>query len=384
MGSACWTGAIAAKPARANAPHGPMFRYSWAVLYWMPYDNDLGRFGESIVEMLARGTQTSNAAVAIQSDYPGDPTMRRRQIVGGTIRESDVAGEDSSDVSAFTDFLDWAYLSFTARHWAVVIVGHGGKINEISPDDHTATSRRRTWMKVNDLTHAVTNFNRRTEGRVELLFFQNCNKATLEVVYEARHCAQYTLASQLALGAPNDYYEGFLNCLDDICDGREAAIALVDSERADMYHTLTLVNNSAMTLVPEKLSQLLQPILDGRLPIALESRHLPTYWYFGERHCDLLALLSALSNDHQYQGDLAEFAEFLRSRAIAYHKTGGEFYAAYLSSPEPESLCGLGLYFPEDESAASRYSPLSLYQEVGLVAFYERILGVPTSLNSQR
>jgi hypothetical protein len=151
-----------------------------------------------------------------------------------------VLGEDSSDASAFLAYLDWANRTFEAEHWAVIVVGHGGKINEVSPDDHRTIHRTRTWMRIDQFASAVSNFNRSTSGRVELLFFQNCNKATLEVVYEARNCARYTLASQLTLGAPNYYYEGFLKRLQELSiDGREAAIAIMDSETLDMYHTLT-------------------------------------------------------------------------------------------------------------------------------------------------
>ncbi len=212
LGSAYVAGALGRNSTTAMSSQSSQVKsgYKWVVLYWMPYDNDLVRFGEPIVEMLVRGTRNSETAVAIQSDYWGDAKMRRRQLINGTVYEIDTSGEDSSDVSAFSAYLDWAYQTFDAEHWAVIVVGHGGRINEISPDDHGATWQKRTWMKVDQFANALSNFDRATGGRVELLFFQNCNKAAVEVVYEARNCARYTLASQLNLGAPNYYYEGFL------------------------------------------------------------------------------------------------------------------------------------------------------------------------------
>lgn len=76
-------------------------RHKWVVLYWMPYDNDLVRFGEPIVEMLTRATQNSEVAVVVQSDYWGEPKMRRRQLINGSTNEIDVIGEDSSNASAY-------------------------------------------------------------------------------------------------------------------------------------------------------------------------------------------------------------------------------------------------------------------------------------------
>jgi Clostripain family len=382
IGSACFTGVVGKDlffPMTSKSSQTKS-RHNWAVLYWMPYDKNLVRFGEPIVEMLTRGTQNSEIVVIVQSDYWGDPKMRRRQIANGTVKEIDVVGEDSSDASAFSAYLDWANQTFEAEHWAVIVVGHGGKINEVSPDDHRTTRRTRTWMRVDQFANAVSSFNRSTSGRVELLFFQNCNKATLEVVYEARNCARYTLASQLTLGAPNYYYEGFLKRLKGASiDGREAAIAIMDSERADMYHTLTLVDNQAVERIPDKLSRFLQAILNSRLDLISDSISQSTlhpYHYFGEQHCDALVLFDYLSRiSDQEQNEFTEFADFLRSSVITSYKTGGELYGnPPPSNRDSSALCGLSLYLPENEQEISRYSSLALYQRVDLVSLYRGIV----------
>jgi hypothetical protein len=378
IGSACFTGVVGKDlvfPMISKSSQTKS-RHKWVVLYWMPYDNDLVRFGEPIVEMLTRGTQNSEIAVIVQSDYWGDPKVRRRQLVNGTANEIDVLGEDSSDASAFLAYLDWANRTFEAEHWAVIVVGHGGKINEVSPDDHRTIHRTRTWMRVDQFASAVSNFNRSTSGRVELLFFQNCNKATLEVVYEARNCARYTLASQLTLGAPNYYYEGFLKRLQESSiDGREAAIAIMDSETIDMYHTLTLVDNQAVGRIPDKLSRLLQPILNSHLD-SISQSVLQPYHYFGEQHCDVLVLFEHLSKiSNQGQNEFTEFADFLRSSVITSYKTGGELYGSRPNNNnDSEELCGLSLYLPENRQEISRYSSLALYQGVDLVSLYRGIL----------
>lgn len=377
LGSACFTNALVHNYRTARAINSPAKSYhQWVVLYWMPYDNDLVRFGEPIVEMLTHGTQNSDVAVVVQSDYRGDATLRRRQLINGNISEIEVTEEDSSNSSVFSAYLDWAKQTFEAEHWAIIVVGHGGKINEISPDDHSTTDRGRTWMGVNQFAHAVHQFNLAINGNVELLFFQNCNKATLEVIYEVRNCARYTLASQLTLGAPNYYYEGFLNSLKDpTIKGYEAALAIMNAERADMYHTLTLVNNQAVNQIPDKLSPLIQTIVNHDLP-EITKAELLTDGYFGEQHCDILTLLDTLSKaSNQGRKAFNQFADFLRSSVIASYKTGGELL---LSPPESnfnlEKFCGLSLYLPETEQAISRYRSLALYQKLDLVRFYTQIL----------
>ena len=381
VGSACFPGMVSrelnfAQTAQLASAHA---RYKWAVLYWMPYDNDLSHFGEPIIEMLISGTQNTDVAIVVQSDYWGKSRMHRRQIIKGTVTEIEVLEEDSSDHTALVAYLNWANQTFEAEHWAVIVVGHGGKINELSPDDHTHNRQTRTWMSVDQFTKAIRQFNQSTQGQVELLYFQNCNKATFEVIYEAKDCARYTLASQLTLGAPNYYYEDWLKKLDTLVDGREAALTIMDTERADMYHTLTLVDNQAVEGIPEQLSKLLQPILKGRLP-SLSQLNISTYPYFGELHCDALMLLQRLSEfSEQSKDELVEFADFLKTSVIVSHKTGGQLFGPPLLHSEAEVLCGLGLYFPETQQDVARYSSLALYQGVNLVGLYTRLVeGQPT------
>jgi Clostripain family len=347
------------KPAIAQTPS--QVHHNWVVLYWMPYDNDLSRFGEPIVEMLTRGIASlnpsnlpleaaynssdnssttndpdiaSDIAVILQSDYRKDKHMRRRVFSQSQVQEIAIAGEDSSDVNALTNYLDWARQNFIADHWVVIVVGHGGKINEISPDYHGDSSlgnppQPHTWMGVDQFTRAVANFNQSIGERVELLFFQNCHKAILEVIYEARNCARYTLASQLELGAPNYYYEGFLGKLKDMTGvgidqglpyGRQAAMAIIAAERADIYHTFTLVENRFVEQIPEKLAKVVASIPEGAtvsLSLLALRRNIDTYEYFGERHCDALVLLNYLFRNHRTndQKALQEFTEFLYSSA---------------------------------------------------------------------
>lgn len=382
MGSACFSGMVGREINVAQtAPLAPaQARYKWAVLYWMPYDNDLSHFGEPIIEMLACGTQNTEVVVAVQSDYWGKSQMRRRQMIKGTVTEIKILEEDSSDNAALVVYLDWAHQTFEAEHWAVIVVGHGGKINELSPDDHPNHHQTRTWMSVDQFAKAVSQFNQSIHGQVELLYFQNCNKATLEVIYEARDCARYTLASQLTLGAPNYYYEDWLKHLDALADGREAAVTIMNTERADMYHTLTLVDNQAVEGIPEKLSKLLHPILKSRLP-SLSQLNISTYPYFGELHCDALMLFKGLSEfSERSEDELIEFSDFLKTSVIVSHQTGGQLFGPPLPHSESEALCGLGLFFPETQQDVSRYSSLALYQSVDLVGLYTRLVeGQPNS-----
>jgi Clostripain family len=346
IGSACASIPSICKLAFARTP--AKSSHKWVVLYWMPYDNNLSHLGESIVKRLTLGSKKSKAVAIVQSDYLGDLKMRRRQILNGKIDEIAIEGEDSSDVAALSNYLDWANRTFEAEHWVVIICGHGGRLDEISPDDHNYT-RQRTWMSVRSFTETVTNFNLATGGRVELLFFQNCHKATLEVVYQARNCARYTLASQLLLGAPNYYYQGFLTALDRLSDGKAAALAIIESERLDMYHTLTVVDNHEIAQIPARIAPLIRSIhTNFSLPF-VELSTLPTYTYSADRYCDLVVLLRHLAkSNRQIHDRFVEFVDFLTSSAIVHHQTGGTLYKTrHFDNAVLSGLSGLSLCLPE-------------------------------------
>ena len=69
-----------------------------------------------------------------------------------------------------------------------------------------------------------------------------------------------------------------------------------------------------------------------------------------------------------------EFAEFIRSSAIAHYQTGGELYSRRSQKDrDSEELCGLSLYLPESDRSIYRYSFLALYREVDLVGLYGRM-----------
>ncbi len=111
----------------------------------------------------------------------------------------------------------------------------------------------------------------------------------------------------------------------------------------------------------ERLSSLLRTILSSHL-IGIEHPDIPTYYYFGEQHCDALVLLGYLSTvSNQSQSELAEFSDFLNLSIIVSHKTGGELFGSLsLGNNNSEELCGLSLYLPETRQDTSRYSSLAL------------------------
>ncbi|MCU0518846.1 MAG: clostripain family protease, partial [Oscillatoria sp. Prado101] len=124
-------------------------RYDWIILYWMPYDNDLWRFGKPILDMLAKGVRSENILVTVESDFWGDKNLSRRAISKDRVGVEQLKTANSASEEVFAEYLNWANSRFAADKWAIVFLGHGGRLDEISPDENTGTIQLKTkWMNI--------------------------------------------------------------------------------------------------------------------------------------------------------------------------------------------------------------------------------------------
>lgn len=365
--------------------------YDWIFLYWMPYDNDLSRFGKSIIQMISRGLQTNNILVVVESDFSGARQLSRSIIRKGKIDIQYLETTDSSNEEVFTEYLNWAKAQFQSEHWAIVFLGHGGRLLEISPDDNPTQNSdieaESKWMNIQKLSDVIDNFNRAVDNRVELLFFQNCTKGNIEVNYTFRDSAKYTLSSQLTLGAPNYYYESLLQYLGDRpnIDGGQVAEKIMEFERKDMYHSLTVINNHYLHALPEKLNPLIDSILASDIKVyrtfissllSNKAREVKIgfYRYSGEKFIDVVEFFQELtkrtSHSHKEYND---FIDFFHNSLIYKMQNDGELFSLITRS-KYKNCCGIGLFLPTSIRELEAYRSLPIYSDLKLIDLFNAIL----------
>jgi Clostripain family len=369
--------------------------YDWILLYWMPYDNNLSRFGQPIIEMLSKGVKSDNILVIVQSDFSGSAQLSRTIINQGKIDTQYLETADSSSEEVLTEYLTWAQSKFQAKRWAIVFLGHGGTLMEISPDEHPTSPliSEIRWMNLQKINQVIFNFNQSVNGNLELLFFQNCNKGNIEVHYTFQNTAKYTLSSQIELGAPNYYYEQLLSYLRDNpdIDGAQLAKKIMDYERLDMYHSLTLTNNIYFRYLPEKFNFVINSILQADLvpvksfissilfPKANSANNsiLESYHNSGETFVDLgyfLQKLTRLSGaDRSACNDLLFF---LKNFIIQRVQQNGELFSPKIRDMY-KNLSGLGLFLPTNHQKLEKYLYLSVYSDLKLVDLFNAVVFDP-------
>jgi hypothetical protein len=349
--------------------------YEWIILYWMPYDNDLSRFGKPIMEMLAKGVQTDNILVVVQSDFRAAKQLTRNMITPGTITSENLDNSNSASEEVFAEYLNWAKSQFQAKKWAIIFLGHGGVVDEISPDNHPELSVFETrWMNIKKLCEIIVEFNKAVDRRVELIFFQNCNKGTIETHYTFRDPAKYTLSSQLLLGAPNYYYESLFNYLGRHPDigGAQMAEKIMEFEREDMFHSYTVTSNQAIHNLPAKLNPLIDSIISSDWQ-DIKMNKIKTYSYFGNSYADIIQFFDKVSQasgaDRQkYQ----IFSDYLKNSIIHRVRQKGTLLGRDIKPDD--NFCGLGIFLPKNRQEFKKYRDLPIYSEVKLLELFESFM----------
>lgn len=331
--------------------------YEWVLLYWMPYDNDLSPWEEAILGMLARGASGRRALVAVQSDSASREGLLRSVMVEGKVTREELGGKDSSSAVALDAFLQWARSHYKAERWAMVFLGHGGRLDSISPDLDSGHPR---WMNVKDISQSLTRFDEAIDGRLELLFLQNCFKGTIEALFEFRNAARYTLSSQALVGVPNYYYEPLLQSLSEAPAGDGAALAelIMGFEKPDMFEAYTLTDNSVFARVPPAMNRMIESMgASDAEPTVLDVADVMPY---GEDvFVDLVGLVKRLAESSRVDPVAAEaLLALIQGSLIRGIRTNNERNASRFR--------GLNLWLPRSSSQNEAYPDLDIWSHIKL------------------
>ena len=353
-------------------------RFDWIFVYWMPYDNDLSRFGIPILKMIEKGVKSENILVLVQADFSNTDKMSRWIFSKERVDREEVNSTNSAREEVFAEYLDWARSQFEAEKWAIAFLGHGGTLDRISPDARPGESLAETaetqWMNIHKLSYLIESFNRQINNRVELFFFQNCNKGTIEAHYTLREAAKYTLSSQNLLGAPNYYYESLFQFLGDhpYLNGGELAEKIIEFDDLDMYWIYTVTENRYFADLPDQINPVIESILKANVE-AIKLDALNTYSYIGEKYVDSVEFLQILTE--QSGADRKKCQEaiaFLTVRVLHRLKKDGKlFNIPYKNS----QASGLGLFLPKSKEELEKYRYLPVFTDLYLPELFEVILG---------
>ena len=106
-------------------------RADWHFAYWMPYDNNLNNWADSIMNMVGSNISTPKVTATVQVDRQGAGGMERFEISNKLIRrKGGVLNDHSWNAKALEEYLKWVSENYLAEKYAVIFLDHGGKLDE--------------------------------------------------------------------------------------------------------------------------------------------------------------------------------------------------------------------------------------------------------------
>lgn len=304
----------------------------WVFIYYMPYDNNLHEYGEKIISMIRDSISSEKVMATIQADFNDKSGMTRYLITKDTILTYHVNNEYSASTKTYEEYLAWVENKINYNKKAVVILDHGGKLDEVGLDQYPEFK----FLKVDSLSSVYKNIYK--QKQIDLLFLQVCTKASIEPVYEFKDVARFTLCSQLTLGAPNYYYHTLFSKLSQPSDltGDVVAKIIMDSETEDMYNSYTLIDNSKLDTFREMFSDFINSSAIQN-KIKLSAQPLNSYYYY-EKYWDIISFIENIYVNEQ-QSQIEK-----KNKLIDFIKTKLLIVKLNPIVDEVKGTCGLSIF----------------------------------------
>lgn len=253
---------------QTESPTGPETEAGrWTIMVYMAADNDLETYALGDLNEMEAARPAADVSIAVAVDRtPGYDSSNDNWTdtrLGLIDTDSNVSRVTSSLVSqgewnmgsaaSLTRFIDWAVTTSPADHYALVLWDHGAGIRGICYDDTSGDDR----LTLNEIHRGVADS---ALGKVDLLGFDACSMALVEVARAVADVAGIMVASEDTEPAAGWNYTRWLNQL--LAPGNTAtalATAAIDTfganYKTDDDVTLAAIDLSKTGMLAEALDK---------------------------------------------------------------------------------------------------------------------------------
>ncbi len=337
------------------------YNTEWLFIYYMPYDNNLSEYGDTIKTMLKKGLVDENIMITIQADFEDTLGIKRYILSKDTIIEDSILTENSASTKTFEDYLTWINDNFTSKNYCLVFLDHGGSLDELCLDQNPDFA----FLKIDSINNTILDFNKKIGKKIELTFLQVCSKGSIEAIYEIRNCSNYTMFSQIEMGAPNFYYEKMLKYVAENpnIQGSDIAEQIVMNERSDMYNSYVCVENNKFDSLEIYFDDFIQSF-NGTTKIGLQGDNLIQSYYYYEYYWDIKSVLNSLKMNEISENKKDILLNYIENELIIFNKTNPRY--SFMNK-----YCGLSLFAFTNEIYSS-YKHLQFFKNLDIVKLKEK------------
>jgi hypothetical protein len=193
----------------------------WTILIYSSADNNLEpELVKNIVDIEKVGSPR-NVNFLVQLDRGENPSeisgqwagarrFKLEESVNPDIIDSPVLKEmgqiNMADPRHLQDFIEWGMTNYPAKHYMLVIAGHGagwhGAVEDISD---------KGWMHLPEIGDAIGAAKESTGKKLDIIGFDACLMGQTEVAYELRNHADFLVASEENVGGDGWPYETIMS-----------------------------------------------------------------------------------------------------------------------------------------------------------------------------
>jgi hypothetical protein len=289
----------------------------WTFMVYLDADNDLEEDGILNMNQMEMVGSDANINIVVQIDRAkgydtsnGDWTTTRRYYVTHdddplTIKSDliqDLGELDMADPANLHDFVQWATQNYPASHYCLVIWNHGSgwvprggsnATRAVVYDDTTGTI-----MSMPELREALTGFH------LDMVAFDACYMAMLEVSYEIAGACDYVVASEESPPSSGYPYDDILGALAHDPSMTPLGFGRLIAE--DYVAAYSSVNESV--IATGKLEALAGAVDDLAQAIVADKEHSQARYQWARDHCQACEGML-------YYKDLRDFCSMLLSPA---------------------------------------------------------------------
>lgn len=320
--------------------------YEWLVMLFLAGDNDIFKFGTILLDEAKRVGSSSAVAVVAEQDptNPRDQTMRG-PLQGG-MWNSQPIGVTPGDPKTIKDFVNDSHKTFPANKRMLVLWDHGNgwqNIHVFGPVTQ-ATDKRR----LADVFETIGE-----EPKIDVLCFDSCLMAMIEIAYELRGRVEYIVASENIVPADTGWpYTSILGALTmrpqitpaqvvcAIVDGFSGSYN--DSEQQPVTLSALKLENVdyAVQAIDALARQLLATCINGgRQQVMFARRYAQSFG--NPDYVDIISFCDELLRQ--------ELSEDIHAAAMNVRAKVGDLILAPVrgSTPSVNAAHGISIYFPD-------------------------------------
>ncbi|OPY34474.1 MAG: Clostripain family protein [Methanomassiliicoccales archaeon PtaU1.Bin124] len=173
---------------------------SWTIIVYLAGDNNLGVYMENDLEALTAAGSNSDVNILVLFDREGSRDTKAYYLAGGSRTEIPLYQISSGwgselnmgDPNTLVKFAAYCIDTHPAEHYLLVLQDHGGAWQG-SCWDETSSSDRLTLSEIGNAFEAIKGH---IGKRMDVVLFNSCLMANIEVLCQVQDCAEYVVASE--------------------------------------------------------------------------------------------------------------------------------------------------------------------------------------------